>query len=156
MRGGRLEQRRDHGLLLPLGKRRGIEYDFSGFSDTFLTLAAVAPLLEGPTRILGIAHTRRQETDRVAGMAIELRRLGQEVIEADDWLEIRPRPLRKGVTVETHGDHRFAMSFGILGCRDARGDGTPWLCVADPGCCAKTFPEFFSRLDEVRSRSSVT
>ena len=138
----------------PLGKRRGVEHDFSGFSDTFLTLAAVAPLLDGPTRILGIAHTRRQETDRVAGMAAELRRLGQEVVETEDSLEIRPRPLRKGVTVETHGDHRFAMSFGILGSRDVRGDGSPWLCVADPGCCAKTFPSFFARLDEVRAGSA--
>jgi 3-phosphoshikimate 1-carboxyvinyltransferase len=138
----------------PFAKRRGVEHDFSGFSDTFLTLAAIAPLLDGPTRILGISHTRRQETDRVAGMATELRRLGQEVIETEDALEIRPRPLRKGVTVETHGDHRFAMSFGILGCRDARGDGSPWLCVADPGCCAKTFPGFFAKLDEVRAGSS--
>jgi 3-phosphoshikimate 1-carboxyvinyltransferase len=87
-------------------------------------------------------------------MATELRRLGQEVVEAEDSLEIRPRPLRKGVTVETHGDHRFAMSFGILGCKDARGDGSPWLCVADPGCCAKTFPGFFAKLDEIRVRSS--
>ena len=138
----------------PFAKRLAVEHDFSGFSDTFLTLAAIAPLLEGPTRIVGIAHTRKQETDRVAGMATELRRLGQEVIESEDSLEIRPRPLRKGVTVETHGDHRFAMSFGILGCKDARGDGSPWLCVADPGCCAKTFPSFFAKLDEIRTRSS--
>jgi 3-phosphoshikimate 1-carboxyvinyltransferase len=140
----------------PFAKRRGVDFDFSGFSDTFLTLAAIAPLLEGPTRILGIAHTRLQETDRVAGMALELRRLGQEVIETDDSLEIRPKPLRKGVTIETHGDHRFAMSFGILGCRDARGDGTPWLCIGDPGCCAKTFPGFFTKLDEVHAASSKT
>ena len=138
----------------PFARRLGVEHDFSGFSDTFLTLAAIAPLLDGPTKILGISHTRRQETDRVAGMATELRRLGQEVVETDDALEIRPRPLRKGVTVETHGDHRFAMSFGILGCKDARGDGSPWLCVADPGCCAKTFPGFFTKLDEIRAASS--
>jgi 3-phosphoshikimate 1-carboxyvinyltransferase len=138
----------------PFGRRRAVAYDFSEFSDTFLTLAAVAPLLEGPTRILGIAHTRRQETDRVSGMAAELRRLGQEVVEADDSLEIRPRPLRKGVTVETHGDHRFAMSFAILGCRDARGDGTPWLSIGDPACSAKTFPGFFDVLDAIRAKSS--
>jgi len=86
-------------------------------------------------------------------MAKELRRLGQEVDETEDVLEIRPAPLRKGVTVETHGDHRFAMSFAILGCRDLRGDGTPWLAIADPSCCAKTFPEFFALLDAVRGRS---
>jgi 3-phosphoshikimate 1-carboxyvinyltransferase len=138
----------------PFRKRQGVDRDFSEFSDTFLTLAAIAPLLDGPTTIRGIAHTRRQETDRVSGMAGELRRLGQEVTEREDSLEIQPRPLRKGVTVETHGDHRFAMSFGILGCRDARGDGSPWLCVGDPGCSAKTFPGFFSLLDSVRLRSS--
>jgi 3-phosphoshikimate 1-carboxyvinyltransferase len=138
----------------PFRRRLGVEHDFSEISDTFLTLAAIAPLLEGPTTILGIAHTRRQETDRVSGMACELRRLGQEVVEREDSLEIQPRPLRKGVTVETHGDHRFAMSFGILGCRDVRGDGSPWLCVGDPACSGKTFPGFFGLLEHVRAKSS--
>jgi 3-phosphoshikimate 1-carboxyvinyltransferase len=87
-------------------------------------------------------------------MAKELKRLGQEVIETEDSLEIRPAPLRPGTTVTTHGDHRFAMSFGVLGCRDLRGDGKPWLSVADPGCCAKTFPGFFELLEEVRLNSS--
>jgi 3-phosphoshikimate 1-carboxyvinyltransferase len=138
----------------PFGRRHGVAYDFSEFSDTFLTLAAVAPLLEGPTRITGIAHTRKQETDRVSAMAGELRRLGQDVAETEDSLEISPRPLRRGATVETHGDHRFAMSFAILGCRDVRGDGSPWLCVGDPSCSAKTFPGFFDVLDIVRAKST--
>ena len=138
------------------GRPRGIASDFSEFSDTFLTLAAIAPLLDGPTRILGIGHTRRQETDRVSGMAGELRRLGQDVVESQDSLEIRPGPLRRGVTVDTHGDHRFAMSFAVLGCRDVGADGKPWLRVADPACCAKTFPGFFDLLDEVRGKSSGT
>jgi 3-phosphoshikimate 1-carboxyvinyltransferase len=129
---------------------RGVTADFSGFSDTFLTLAALAPLLEGPTRITGISHTRKQETDRVAGAAAELRRLGQEVIEEDDSIEIRPRTLRPGQTIETYGDHRFAMSFAILGCANIRGDGSPWLSIADPGCCAKTFPGFFDELARIR------
>jgi 3-phosphoshikimate 1-carboxyvinyltransferase len=156
---GAVVQDDDDGITVsfaPFGRRRGVAHDFSGFSDTFLTLAAIAPLLEGPTKILGISHTRRQETDRVAGMAAELRRLGQEVVEAEDSLEIHPRPLRKGVTVETHGDHRFAMSFAILGCRDVRGDGTPWLSIGDPACSAKTFPGFFGLLDAVRAKSSET
>jgi 3-phosphoshikimate 1-carboxyvinyltransferase len=136
------------------GRRLGVQRDFSGFSDTFLTLAAIAPLLEGSTRISGIAHTRKQETDRVSGMARELRRLGQEVEETEDSLTIHPRPLRAGETVDTHGDHRFAMSLAILGCHDLRGDGRPWLTVRDPGCCAKTFPDFFTVLDNLRARSS--
>ena len=133
--------------------RRGVTEDFSVFSDTFLTLAAIAPLLQGPTRISGIAHTRKQETDRVAGMARELIRLGQEVVESEDALEIHPRPLRAGQMVETYGDHRFAMSFAILGCHDLHGDGRPWLTVRDPACCAKTFPDFFDRLEAVRRAS---
>mgnify|MGYP003676596329 CR=1 FL=1 len=128
--------------------------DFREISDTFLTLAAIAPLLGGPTRITGIAHTRKQETDRVAGMATELRRLGQEVVEEEDALTITPRPLRSGQVIETYGDHRFAMSFGILGCHDLHGNGESWLSIHHPGVCAKTFPHFFSLLDTVRQKSS--
>jgi 3-phosphoshikimate 1-carboxyvinyltransferase len=135
------------------GRRQGITADFNAFSDTFLTLAALAPLLEGPTRISGIAHTRQQETDRVAGMAAELRRLGQEVLETEDGLEIRPRPLVRDVEIETYGDHRFAMSFGVLGCHDLRGDGRPWLAIRDPDCCGKTFPAFFDLLGRLRAAS---
>jgi 3-phosphoshikimate 1-carboxyvinyltransferase len=133
--------------------RRAVTQDFREFSDTFLTLAAIAPLLDGPTRISGIAHTRKQETDRVAGMARELRKLGQHVIEQEDSLEIHPRPLVPDVTIETYHDHRFAMSFAILGCHDLRGDGRPWLTINDPACCAKTFPEFFDLLGRLRAGS---
>ncbi|RME72974.1 MAG: 3-phosphoshikimate 1-carboxyvinyltransferase [Verrucomicrobia bacterium] len=134
-------------------RARAADADYHPISDTFLTMAALAPLLDGVTRIRGIAHTRRQETDRVAGMAAELRRLGQHVIEEKDALEIHPRPLRAGVEIETYGDHRFAMSFGILGCHDLRGDGHPWLAIRNPGCCAKTFPDFFEVLESVRRQS---
>ena len=133
--------------------QRGVTQNFSEFSDTFLTLAAISPLLAGPTNISGIAHTRKQETDRVAGMARELTRLGQHVVEKPDALEIQPRYLRSGETIETYGDHRFAMSFAILGCLDLRGDGQPWLTIRDPGCCAKTFPHFFELLETVRQNS---
>jgi 3-phosphoshikimate 1-carboxyvinyltransferase len=130
--------------------------DFHEISDTFLTLAAISPLLAGPTRLTGLAHTRLQETDRVAGMATELRRLGQEVVEEHDALTITPRPLRAGQIIETYGDHRFAMSFGILGCHDLLGTGEPWLTIRNPACCAKTFPHFFELLDQVREKSSAS
>jgi 3-phosphoshikimate 1-carboxyvinyltransferase len=136
--------------------RRGIDEDFREFSDTFLTLAAVAPLLEGPTCIRGIAHTRQQETDRVGNMAKELKKLGQQVIETEDSLEIHPRPLPRAdrpIEIETYGDHRFAMSFGILGCHNLHGDGRPWLAIRNPECCAKTFPNFFELLESLRLRS---
>ncbi|HYD84667.1 MAG TPA: hypothetical protein VEA63_11455, partial [Opitutus sp.] len=117
------------------------------------TLAAIAPLLNGPTRITGIAHTRKQETDRVAGMARELQKLGQDVIEENDALTITPRPLKSGVEIETYGDHRFAMSFAILGCHNLHADGRPWLSIKNPAVCAKTFPHFFEVLAKVRSNS---
>ena len=136
------------------GQRNPVpDRDFKPISDTFLTLAAIAPLLDGPTRMTGLAHTRKQETDRVAGMAKELKRLGQHVIELEDSLEIHPRPLQAGETIETYGDHRFAMSFGVLGCHDLRGDGQPWLTIRNPACCAKTFPQFFELLEALRLKS---
>ena len=134
--------------------RHAVDRNFREFSDTFLTLAAIAPLLDGPTKISGIAHTRKQETDRVAGMARELKKLGQHVIETEDSLEIHPRPLVSGVTIETYHDHRFAMSFGILGCHDLRRNGQPWLTINDPACCAKTFPDFFAVLESLRVQSA--
>jgi 3-phosphoshikimate 1-carboxyvinyltransferase len=137
-------------------KRHGVTREFREFSDTFLTLAAIAPLLDGPTTITGIAHTRKQETDRVAGIARELKKLGQHVIETEDSLEIHPRPLTPGVTIETYGDHRFAMSFAILGCHDLLGNGQPWLTIKNPACCAKTFPNFFDVLNELRTNSHLS
>ncbi len=139
---------------------RGVSRDFSAFSDTFLTLAALSPILEGSTRMTGIGHTRKQETDRIAGAARELRRLGQDVVETADSLTVAPRrdELRRKaaggpVEIETYGDHRFAMSFAILGCRDVRGDGLPWLAIRNPACCAKTFPGFFELLESLRQSS---
>ena len=140
----------------PASLRGAGERDFREFSDTFLTLAALAPLLPGTTLIKGIAHTRKQETDRVAGMAAELRRLGQEVVETEDSLAITPRPLRRDVVIQTYHDHRFAMSFAILGCHDLRGDGRPWLTIDNPACCAKTFPNFFDVLAGLRPAPAST
>ncbi|HXC02573.1 MAG TPA: 3-phosphoshikimate 1-carboxyvinyltransferase [Opitutaceae bacterium] len=139
---------------------RKITQDFNEFSDTFLTLAAIAPLLEGKTTITGIAHTRKQETDRVAGMACELKKLGQGVVETEDSLEITPNldELRKRaaqglIEIETYDDHRFAMSFAVLGCHDLLKNGRPWLSINNPACCAKTFPNFFDVLKSVWENS---
>lgn len=151
-----LQLHREAGALvstrLPGAALRGIDADFNTFSDTFLTLAALAPLLEGTTILRGLAHTRKQETDRVAGMTAELRRLGQDVVETEDTLTITPRPLVTA-EIETYHDHRFAMSFGVLGCHDLHGDGQPWITVRNPACCAKTFPNFFDVLAQLREHS---
>ncbi len=163
-----VESDSDTAMVVRAGPERcGITADFNAFSDTFLTLAAAAPLLEGPTSISGIGHTRHQETDRIAAMATELRRLEQVVREEPGALHVTPRPdaLRAAaaaarergeiLTVDTYDDHRIAMSFAILGAHDLLGDGEPWLSIAEPGCCAKTFPGFFAVLDDLHPRDGV-
>lgn len=126
------------------GVLRGIETDLREMSDQTMTLAAIAPFADGPTRIRGVAHTRHQESDRLAATATELRRLGQDVEESDDGLVILPKPLRPAV-VQTYDDHRMAMAFAVIGLR------APGIAIADPGCVAKTFPDFFDRLENLRS-----
>jgi 3-phosphoshikimate 1-carboxyvinyltransferase len=83
-----------------------------------------------------------KETDRVAALATELRRLGQTVEERPDGLAIHPSPI-VAADVQTYDDHRMAMSFAITALR------APGVRILDPGCVAKTFPDFFARLEEV-------
>ena len=122
---------------------QGVDVDLGAISDQTMTLAALAPFANGPTRIRGVAHIRHQESDRLAATATELRRLGQDVEEFDDGLKIVPRPVRPAV-IETYGDHRIAMAFAITGLR------APGVAIADPECVAKTFPDFFERLETLR------
>jgi 3-phosphoshikimate 1-carboxyvinyltransferase len=139
------------------------EINFNTYSDTFLTYAAIAPLLGGSVCIRGIEHTRHQETDRVAGIAKELIKLGQAVEEDRDRLRIHPnvsamrdqatsaRKAGRLIEIETYEDHRFAMSFAVLGSYDLLGDGQPWLAIKDPACCGKTFPNFFDVLQSLKN-----
>lgn len=143
----------------------GFDADFNAISDTFLTLAAVSPLLDAgtPLTIRGVAHTRRQETDRVAAAAAELSKIlgAENVSQTEDSLRVVPvarAALRSRADaapggkfrVATYRDHRIAMSFGVLGTFDLRGDGSPWIELEDPACCAKTFPDFFRVLESIR------
>jgi 3-phosphoshikimate 1-carboxyvinyltransferase len=91
----------------------------------------------------GLAHARLKETDRVAAVVTELRRLGADVEERPDGMTIQPGPLHGG-TVATYDDHRMAMSFALVGLR------VPGIRIADPGCVAKTFPDFFERFAAMR------
>ncbi len=124
------------------GALRGVALDFSALSDTAQTLAAIAPFATGPTTIRGIGFIRHKETDRVAAMATELRRLGQGVEEFADGLTIHPAPVRPA-DIATYDDHRMAMSFAITGLR------APGVRILDPSCVGKTFPDFFARLAEL-------
>jgi 3-phosphoshikimate 1-carboxyvinyltransferase len=124
------------------GALRGVDLDLGPISDTAQTLAAIAPFASGPTTIRGIAHARLKETDRVAALATELRRLGQDVDERPDGLRITPRPIQPA-EIATYDDHRMAMSFAVAALR------APGITLRDPDCVAKTFPGFFAVLDAV-------
>jgi 3-phosphoshikimate 1-carboxyvinyltransferase len=121
---------------------RGIDIDMNAISDTAQTLSAVALFAAGPTRIRNVAHIRHKETDRIAAVAHELRRLGQSVEEHDDGLTIVPAPIRPA-TIATYDDHRMAMSFALIGLK-AQG-----IRIADPQCTGKTYPHFFDDLARI-------
>jgi 3-phosphoshikimate 1-carboxyvinyltransferase len=121
----------------------GIEIDMNAISDTVPTMAVVALFAAGPTRITNVAHVRDKETDRIGDLVRELRRLGADVEERDDGLTVWPRgaatPLH-GAVIRTYDDHRMAMSLALAGLRVAG------VAIADPGCVAKTFPDYWRRL----------
>jgi 3-phosphoshikimate 1-carboxyvinyltransferase len=125
------------------GRLRGVEVDMNAFSDTMITLSAIAPFASTPTVIENVEHTRYQETDRVSAVVSELRRLGVSVEERRDGLRITPGKVRPAV-VETYGDHRMAMAFAVTGLV------APGVRIKDPGCVTKTFPDYFEKLDALR------
>jgi len=131
-----------------LGALRGVDVDMHHISDTVMTLAAIAPLAAGPTRIRNVANIRIKETDRLAATVTELRRLGQHVEHGDDWLAITPAPVTPAV-VHCYDDHRIAMSFAILGA--AAGGVT----IEDPACVSKTYPDFFADLARAYAAAGV-
>ena len=125
------------------GRLRGVEVDMNAFSDTMITLSAIAPFAFTPTVIKNVEHTRHQETDRVSAVVSELRRLGIQVEERRDGLRITPGKVRPAV-VETYGDHRMAMAFAVTGLV------APGVAIRDPGCVTKTFPDYYEKLDALR------
>ena len=135
----------DAGITVHGRPLRGINVDMNAISDTVMTLGAVACFAEGPTHIRNVAHIRHKETDRIAALATELRRLGAEVEEFADGLQITPRPLH-GATVQTYNDHRMAMSLALVGLK------VPGVIIDNPGCVAKTYPGFWQDLDQLVGR----
>jgi 3-phosphoshikimate 1-carboxyvinyltransferase len=122
---------------------RGVDVDMNAFSDTMMTLAAIAPFADGPTTIRNVAHTRLQETDRLSAVATELDRLGLTTHQTPSSIRIIPQTPEPAV-VRTYGDHRMAMAFAVTGLV------APGIKIKDPGCVTKTFPGFFDRLEELR------
>ena len=129
------------------GQLRGVTVDMNAISDCVMTLAAIAPFADGPTHISNIAHIRGKETDRIAALAKELQRLGVRVEEHDDGLTIHPAKRLKSAQIRTYDDHRMAMSFAITALK------SPGIEIRDPGCVAKTFPNFWETLEKLCRRA---
>jgi len=115
----------------------GVEADMNLMPDAVQTAAVTALFARGETRISNIGNLRIKETDRIAALASELRKLGAEVDEGRDWIIIRPGPCR-GAEIKTYNDHRMAMAFAVAGLR------IPGVKIENPGCVKKSFPRFFT------------
>lgn len=142
------QARRESNSITIIGQPlKGIEVDMNAISDTVQTLAVTALFAEGPTIIRNVAHIRHKETDRIAALAAELRKLGATVQQRDDGLTIIPGPPRPA-SIDTYNDHRMAMSFAIAGLR------IPGVRIENPRCVEKTYPAFFADLALIRGQAS--
>jgi len=121
----------------------GVSADFSQISDTAQTAAAVAVFAEGPTTISGIGFIRKKETNRVAAVVSELRRLGVDATEDEDGFTVIPGPVHPA-TIETYDDHRMAMSMALIGY------AISGVSISDPNCVRKTFPTYFDEMERLR------
>jgi 3-phosphoshikimate 1-carboxyvinyltransferase len=121
------------------GPLYGLRENLRDISDVFPTLAVVAACAQGRSELLGVGHTRGQESDRIAAVAAGLRALGGRVEEYADGIAIEPAPLHGGV-VDAAGDHRIAMAFSVLGL------DVPGIAIEGADAVAKTFPAFYEML----------
>jgi 3-phosphoshikimate 1-carboxyvinyltransferase len=126
----------------PTGRLRGVDVDMNALPDAALALAVVAAFADGPTRIRNVANLRIKETDRLAALETELRKLGAGARAGADSLEIVPGPLH-GAEIATYRDHRMAMAFALAGL------AVPGVAILDPDCVSKTWPEYFSVLERL-------
>jgi 3-phosphoshikimate 1-carboxyvinyltransferase len=119
------------------GRIRPVAADLADISESAPVAAALAALADGPSRLTGIGHIRRHETDRLAALATEIGALGGDVTELPDGLAIRPRALRAtGRPFDSYDDHRMVMAAAVLGL------AVPGIEVANAATVAKTFPAF--------------
>jgi 3-phosphoshikimate 1-carboxyvinyltransferase len=127
---------------------RGGTFDCNATPDLVPTLAAIAPLADSPVEIVNVANLRVKESDRLATVSSELRKLGVRVEERQDSLRIESGWTSDPATIETHNDHRIAMAFAIAGL--ARGNVT----IANEQVVSKSYPRFWKTLDEVVAASA--
>lgn len=137
-----LKEEKDGIVLYPPkdGVLRGGTFDMHSCSDQAITVAAISCFADSPVRIEGIGHIRYQESNRIEAICTELGKIGIRCEESETGITIypgKPKPSR----VETYDDHRMAMGFSLIGLR-AEG-----IEILDPGCCRKTFENYFQVLD---------
>lgn len=123
---------------------RAIDLDCNHIPDAAMTLAVTALFADGATTLRNIASWRQKETDRLAAMSAELRKLGAIVDEGADYLRITPpaHGLIPNAVIDTYDDHRMAMCFALASL------GAP-VRINDPGCVAKTFPDYFEKFSQI-------
>jgi 3-phosphoshikimate 1-carboxyvinyltransferase len=134
----------------PQGGLKGIDLDCNHIPDAAMTLATTALFATGPTVLRNIASWRVKETDRIAAMAKELRKLGAKVEEGEDFIRVTPVPALSSPPegIDTYDDHRIAMCFSLAAFGTA-------LRINDPKCVGKTFPDYFARLATVTTAVPV-
>ena len=121
---------------------KAIDMDCNQIPDAAMTLAVMALYADGPSTLRNIASWRVKETDRIAAMACEARKLGAQVEEGPDWIRVHPVPQWTAASIHTYDDHRIAMCFSLAAFNPA---GLP-VRIEDPKCVAKTFPDYFEAL----------
>ncbi|MEA3395480.1 MAG: bifunctional 3-phosphoshikimate 1-carboxyvinyltransferase/cytidylate kinase [Pseudomonadota bacterium] len=127
---------------------KALDLDCNHIPDAAMTLAVMALYADGPTTLRNVASWRVKETDRIAAMATELRKLGATVEEGADFIRIQPLPQATGwkaASIHTYDDHRIAMCFSLAAFNPAR---LP-VRILDPKCVGKTFPDYFEALFSV-------
>lgn len=124
------------------GRYHGVDVNMSACSDQAITLAAIAPFADSPTTIRGIGHIRCQESNRMEGIVTELGKMGILCRETEQNLTIYPGS-PSASTVNTYEDHRMAMGFSLTGLR------APGVVIDNPGCCRKTFENYFETLEQI-------
>ncbi len=120
----------------------GLNVDMNAISDTAQTLAAIAPFASDTVTIRNVGHIRHKETDRIAALVTELRKLGVWVDEFSDGLQIHPSVVHPAA-IDTYDDHRMAMAFAVTGLI------VPGIRINNPGCTRKTFPDFYERFEKL-------
>ncbi|MED5525539.1 3-phosphoshikimate 1-carboxyvinyltransferase [Gallaecimonas pentaromativorans] len=134
----------EHQVRVQKGELKGIDIDANAIPDAAMTLATTALFAEGQTVIRNIYNWRLKETDRLHAMATELKKVGAEVEEGQDFIKVSRGKAIRYAEIDTYNDHRMAMCFALL----ALGNST--MGIRDPKCTAKTFPDFFARFAAIR------